>query len=123
MYPYRVFTLSQANRAVPEVASLTASVQARIEELRDSYDDADSEADRRLEQETRSILSEWEEAIFGLGAEPKGIFTVDFRSPDPNVLWCWTVNEREISHRHFTWESFKDRVPLEISSRGWPSSN
>lgn len=123
MYPYRVFTLTQANRAVPEVARLTASVQARIEELRDTYDDAADDAERRLERETRGALSEWEEAILELGAEPKGIFTVDFRSPDPNVLWCWTVDEPEISHRHFTWESFKDRVPLEISNRGWPSSN
>ena len=72
---------------------------------------------------TRGVLGEWQEAILEMGAEPKGIFTVDFRSPDPNVLWCWTVEEPEITHRHFTWESFKDRVPIEIPGRGWPSKN
>jgi len=123
MYPYRVFTLTEANLAVPEVARLTETVQARLGELRDELDEGDAESGQRFEQETRGVLAEWQEAILEMGAEPKGIFTVDFRSPDPNVLWCWTVEEPEITHRHFTWESFKDRVPIEIPGRGWPSKN
>ena len=123
MYPYRVFTLDEANSAVPEVARLTARVQERLDEVRQDYDEDDPEAGRRLQNETREILSGWQEAVLELGAEPKGIFTVDFRSPDPNVLWCWTVDEPEITHRHFTWESFKDRVSLEVGERVWPSSN
>ncbi len=123
MYPYRVFTLDKANIAVPEVARLTATVQERLDELRQDYDEDDPEAGQRLQNETREILIGWQEAVLELGAEPKGIFTVDFRSPDPNVLWCWTVDEPEITHRHFTWESFKDRVSLEVDERVWPSSN
>ena len=75
------------------------------------------------DHETREILSGWQDAVLKLGAEPKGIFTVDFRSPDPNVLWCWTVDEPKITHRHFTWESFKDRITLEVGERVWPSAN
>ncbi len=123
MYPYRVFTLDKANSVVPEVARLTAKVQERLDEVRQDYDENDPEAGRRLQNETRAILSAWQEAVLELGAEPKGIFTVDFRSPDPNVLWCWTVDEPEITHRHFTWESFKDRVSLGAGERVWPSSN
>ncbi|MCH7825840.1 MAG: DUF2203 family protein [Acidobacteria bacterium] len=123
MYPYRIFTLEEANSAVPKVARITARVQERLDDVRQDYDEDDPEAVERLRDETREILSEWQEAILELGADPKGIFTVDFRSPDPNVLWCWTVDEPEITHRHFTWESFKDRVSLEVGQRVWPSSN
>ena len=123
MYPYRVFTLDEANGAVPEVARITEKVQERLDELRQQYDEDDPEASSRLQNETRAILNGWQEAVLELGAEPKGIFTVDFRSPDPNVLWCWTVDEPQITHRHFTWESFKDRVSLELGEGAWPSTN
>jgi hypothetical protein len=123
MYPFRVFTLSQANRAVPKVARLTDSARARLDALRATYTEDDPEAGKKLEEETKTALTEWQQAVLALGAEPKGIFTVDFRSPDPNVLWCWTVDEPEITHRHFTWESFKDREPIDIGKREWPSAN
>jgi hypothetical protein len=123
MYPYRVFTLEEANRAVPELAELTTRVQERLEELRLAYDGDDAEASRNLEAETRALLTAWQESVLEIGAAPKGIFTVDFRSPDPNVLWCWAASEDEITHRHFTWESFKDRVTIGTRPRAWPSTN
>ena len=108
---------------VPEVARLTSAVQERLDDLRQTYDDTDQAAGRSLESETRALLTSWQESILAMGAEPKGIFTVDFRSPDPNVLWCWTISEAEIVHRHFTWESFKDRVEIDARRRVWPGSN
>jgi len=122
-FPYRIFTLEQANNAVPEVARLTAQVQERLAELRRAYDEQDPRAGHELERETRELLQQWQDTIRALGAAPKGIFTVDFRSPDLNVVWCWTESESEISHRHFTWESFKDRVGIAKSGRRWPSNN
>lgn len=121
-FPYRIFTLEEANRAVPDVTRLTAHVQDQLSELRRAYDENDPSASRELEQQTRELLQQWQDAIREIGAAPKGIFTVDFRSPDLNVLWCWTQSESEISHRHYTWESFKDRVEL-AESRCWPSNN
>jgi hypothetical protein len=123
MHPYRIFTLAEANRAVPGVATLTTRAQGRIEEVRREYRDDEPETPERLQDEMRSILSGWQDAVLKLGGEPKGLFTVDFRSPDPNVLWCWTAGESEISHRHFTWESFKDRCSLGKGERTWPSLN
>ena len=114
MYPYRVFTLEQANRTLPEVADLTRSAQERLEVLRLAYREAGDDKGTDLEEEMYAALSEWAQAVLQLGAQPKGIFTVDFFSPDPNVLWCWQPDEENISHRHFTWESFKDRVALEV---------
>jgi hypothetical protein len=123
MYPYRVFTLAKANRAVLKVAALTSRAQRRIEEVQQTCDNDDPESTERMRNEMQSILLAWQDAILELGGEPKGVFTVDFRSPDPNVLWCWTVDESEICHRHFTWESFKDRCSLAKSKRTWPGSN
>ena len=123
MHPYRIFTLEQANLLVPEVTRVTSEVQERLDDLRKAYHGADPDAGRSLESETRALLTSWQEAVLAMGAEPKGIFTVDFRSPDPNVLWCWTSSEAEIAHRHFTWESFKDRVDIGACGRVWPGSN
>ena len=122
-YPYRVFTLDEANKALPSVVQLTRETQERLRALRSAYRETDEQGEgSNLEAETRALLNDWAEAILQLGAQPKGIFTVDFRSPDPNVLWCWAPDEDRIHHRHFTWESFKDRIELddeEKSSLSW----
>lgn len=123
-YPYRIFTLDEANQALPEVAHLTRETRDRLQSLRSSYHESAVEDEGAgLEAETRALLNHWAEAILQLGAQPKGIFTVDFRSPDPNMLWCWAPDEDRITHRHFTWESFKDRIELEADDASWLSLN
>ena len=124
MYPYRIFTLDEANQALPEVAHLTRETQGRLRSLRSTYQEIEAEdAGTTLEAETRVLLNDWAEAILQIRAQPKGIFTVDFRSPDPNMLWCWAPDEDRITHRHFTWESFKDRIELGADSESWLSWN
>ena len=123
MHPYRIFTLAEANSAVLGVATLTTRTQGRIEEVRREYRGDEPETTERLQDEMRSILTDWQDAVLKLGGEPKGLFTVDFRSPDPNVLWCWTAGESAISHPHSPRESFKDRCSLGKGERTWPSLN
>lgn len=118
---FRVFTLQEANAALEVVGDLTRSTEDRLRRLRAAYG-GDTPVDE-IERETRLVIDEWARLILELGAQPKGIFTVDFRSPDPNVLWCWTPGEAEIGHRHYTWESFKDRVGIGHDQQDWPSRN
>lgn len=120
MHRFRVFTLEQANRLLGQVADRTELAREQLLELerRRAAGDEGDLADR-----TREALDAWARAMLEVGAQPKGIFTVDFRSPDPNVLWCWAPDEPRICHRHFTWESFKDRVPLDGATLAWPSRN
>ena len=118
---FRVFTLEQANRVLPHVQNLTQDTRARLDELRKNTKNPEDSSE--FEQQTRGILDRWARLIQELGAQPKGIFTVDFRSPDPNVVWCWAPDEHEICHRHFTWESFKDRIELEADRDSWLSWN
>lgn len=117
---FKIFTLEEANRTLPAISELTRSTQNRLDQLREEYR---SGAQQDVEPQIRAVLDEWARAVLEVGAQPKGIFTVDFRSPDPNVLWCWSPDEQEICHRHFTWESFKDRVPLSPGDAFWPSWN
>ena len=122
MYTFKVFTLREANRILPVVIDLTKEAQTRLDALRNTPE-SKAETSTDLDEQTRSLLNEWARLILELGAQPKGIFTVDFRSPDPNVVWCWSPLEEQISHRHFTWESFKDRVSIEPTDAGWPARN
>lgn len=118
---FRVFTLEEANAALEVVNDLTRSTEDRLRRLRAAYGGETPAG--QIEHETRLVIDEWARLILELGAQPKGIFTVDFRSPDPNVLWCWAPGEGEISHRHYTWESFKDRVGVGEGLSDWPSRN
>jgi len=118
---FRVFTLAQANSTIEVVEDLTRSTQDRLRQLQAAYGGEDPVEE--LEREIRLVVDEWARLVLELGAQPKGIFTVDFRSPDPNVLWCWAPGEAEISHRHFTWESFENRIQLSDGLIDWPSRN
>ena len=122
VYRFRIFTLEEANRVLPVVIDLTQNTQGSLRKLRAQLVDPDTSTDE-LEDETRALLNKWFRLVLEIGAQPKGIFTVDFRSPDPNVLWCWSPNEERIGHRHFTWETFKDRVSIDAPDLGWPSYN
>ena len=122
MYRFKIFTLDEANRVLPVVIDLTLNTQERLDDLRAAYR-ADAPSTPDIEEETRTLLNEWARLILEIGAQPKGIFTVDFRSPDPNVVWCWSPLEDKICHRHFTWESFKDRVSTKGPGGNWPSLN
>ena len=58
------------------------------------------------------MLRQWDERVARTGALPKGYFTVDFRSADPELLYCWTYGESEIAFAHKIWENFTHRRPL-----------
>jgi hypothetical protein len=123
LHRFRIFTLAQANALLPTVSGLTRRTQAELEALR-TTDLAGEDADPlAAEADARELLDRWAQGILALGAQPKGVFTVDFRTPDPNVLWCWAPGEQQITHRHFTWESFKDRLDLTAAADAWPGRN
>ena len=68
-------------------------------------------------REVEAALSEWSEKIEELGVVPKGYFTVDFQSVDPELLYCWTYGEERIAHTHKVWENFNHRRPIEGSAQ------
>jgi len=64
-------------------------------------------------EELGMLFSAWAQRIVELGAMPKGAFTVDFQSEREDDLYCWSYGEPSVGHTHKTWESFKNRVPLD----------
>jgi hypothetical protein len=112
----KIFSHSEANEMVGEVAELTSFTVERLQEIRQKYqaDFAGDPADVpawAMDEITKALL-DWSAKITELGAFPKGYFTVDFQSDDPELLYCWTYGEDKITHTHTIWENFSSRRPL-----------
>jgi hypothetical protein len=117
----KVFSLAEANEAVPLVAGATAEVVRRLDSIRQRYKtESEQEVPSWVLQEVESALNEWSDRIAELGAVPKGYFTVDFQSVDPELLYCWSYGEDRIAHTHKVWENFSHRKPLEIQPNAQP---
>ena len=123
LHRFRIFTLDQANAMLPAVAALTERTRSQIEQLQNVVDEPGEQPTEPTDHDARELIERWAHSILALGAQPKGVFTVDFRTPDPNVVWCWAPDEPDICHRHFTWESFKDRISLTPGVDTWPGRN
>ena len=112
----RVFSLAEANELVPVVAEFTADVVENLNQLRQRYkiesEDLSSAVPASVLKEIEQLLRGWSERVTGLGAHPKGYFTVDFQSMDPELLYCWTYGEDKILFAHKVWENFAHRRPL-----------
>jgi hypothetical protein len=115
----RIFSLAEANEAVPKVEHVTAEALRQIEDIRTRHEAAhtseEAVSDNVLE-EVETILQEWAQRVSELGGRAKGYFTVDFQSADPEMLYCWTYGEDEIAFTHKVWENFRNRRPLATSA-------
>ncbi len=106
----RIFNLMEANELVPLLAKLTEDVVGHLEEIRRRYRDDDSDAmPEAALREVEKTLESWSSGVTDLGAAPKGYFTADFQTMDPEVLYCWTYGEERISFTHKVWENFSHR--------------
>jgi len=119
--PTRVFSFAEVNSLVPSVADLTEEVIQELDRIRRrSSDTEQSEAtvsDTMLQQ-VEAALQGWSERVMELGGHPKGYFTVDFQSIDPELMYCWTYGEDRIHYTHKVWENFSHRRPLADSVDG-----
>lgn len=117
MEDFPVFTVEEANYALTAVIEVTERTIASLEEARHRWSEIGIPGLKKyhpLEQVTEDdyLRLQWASEIAALGIIPKGYFVVDFQSPDPDVFYCWTYGEEEISHQHKVWETFTDRQPL-----------
>ncbi len=113
--PTRVFSFVEANQLVPKVADLTEEVIHELDEIR-RRSSAEAEGGKGISdailKEVEAALQAWSERVEELGGNPKGYFTVDFQSIDPELLYCWNYGEDRISFTHKIWENFSHRRPL-----------
>lgn len=103
----RIFTLAEARALLPDVKRICGSYKEKLEELQ-----AEMQSGRPMvEREVRALLQDWTEEIEALGAEPKGIWLVDFDSGD-GFYYCWQWGEDEIAHVHEYEAGFAGRRPI-----------
>ncbi len=114
--PGKIFSLVKANELVPIVAKLTADAVELLDSIRQrselGQDTGEVGMPESVLKEIEQALTEWSDQIQQLGAYPKGYFTVDFQSLDPELLYCWTYGEESINFTHKVWENFAHRRPL-----------
>jgi hypothetical protein len=114
--PAKVFSFVEVNQLVPRIADLTEEVIHELDRIRhrgapDAEAGGSAISDAVL-KEVEEALQEWSERIMELGGHPKGYFTVDFQSIDPEMLYCWNYGEDRIAYTHKVWENFSQRRPL-----------
>ena len=109
-----IFTLQEANAALPEVIRVTEEAIERLAHIQSPWSRLPFKKFDALHGVTEEdwIRAEWARQIAALGIAPKGYFVVDFQSPDPDTFYCWSYGEEAVSHQHRIWESFIDRRPI-----------
>ena len=96
----RTFDLDEAQRLLPEVQRVTAEAAHEVEPILAEAKGLGAEDRRRKELEERGqrIVNSWAEQIRALGAEPKGLWLVDFDSGEG--YYCWRYPEPSIEYFH-----------------------
>lgn len=124
---FRNFSLEQANALLPRIIAITEGAVELLRTLREEFEaagmGASTIAQSEFDETCGHILANWSREVADLGVYPKGYFTVDFKSPVPDTLLCWTFGEHMVSHSHKIYESFKDRIPVtEMPDLGFEKS-
>ncbi len=112
----KAFNFVEVNKLVPKISDLTEEVIQELDSIRrrnapEGEQGGTSMSDTIL-KEVEEALQAWSERITELGGQPKGYFTVDFQSIDPEMLYCWNYGEDKICYTHKVWENFSHRRPL-----------
>ena len=100
---FKKFTLDEANALLPEIIAVTDKTVQLLQFVKNEFE---------VNDEKIHILESWTGEIISFGVYPKGYFTVDFKSPIPDTLFCWTYGEQKIMHTHKIYETYKNRVPI-----------
>ena len=113
----KIFSLAEANELVEVIDDFTADVVTQFEDIRQRHEVSPTEGSvpEAVLKEVEEALRLWSERVVELGAHPKGYFTVDFASADPELLYCWSFGEKKIQYTHKVWENFSHRRPLAMS--------
>ena len=108
-----VFTLGEAQALLPKVKLLTADAVRRSEQLTAQLHGVaeDDPAHATLSTAIRDVVNGWAEELQTLGAEPKGLWLVDFDNGEG--YYCWRYPEAGITHYHGYSDGFAGRVTIQ----------
>ncbi|MAE72944.1 MAG: hypothetical protein CL675_02530 [Bdellovibrionaceae bacterium] len=115
------FSFQEAQALAPIIKRITARYRDQVESLMKQLESVDldrSEVIDRIEEQINGLIKDWHAKIRKLGAEPKGLWVVDFDCGEG--YFCWKYPESSVSHWHSYDTSYKDRVLLDHLGRFFP---
>jgi hypothetical protein len=108
-----IFSLDQAKALLPRVKHLTADAVRRAEVLATQLHplNEDDPEYASLSAALREVVNGWADELHTLGAEPKGLWLVDFDNGEGYYCWCYP--EPGITHYHGYTDGFAGRVKIQ----------
>lgn len=98
---------------LPRVKDLTADAVRRAESLASRLHGlTEGEPEHAVvAEELRGVVNGWADELRTLGAEPKGLWLVDFDNGDG--YYCWSYPEPGIGHYHGYSDGFAGRMKIQ----------
>ena len=108
-----VFSLEEAQRILPVVRRITLEFSAKVELLiarLETLQLNQTETICTLEKQVNELIQVWNDKIRKLGADPRGLWVVDFDSGAG--YYCWKHPETDIEYWHSYEDGYSGRKPL-----------
>lgn len=107
------FSLQEARQTLPVVRRITQEFSAKVELLiarLESLKLDQTETICALEKQVNELVQTWNDKIRKLGAQPKGLWIVDF--DNGRGYYCWKFPEMDIMYWHGYDDGFSARKPI-----------
>ena len=108
-----VFSLGEARRILPVVRRITLEFSSKVELLiarLETLQLNQTETICALEKQVNELIQTWNDKIRKLGADPRGLWVVDFNSGEG--YYCWKHPESDILYWHSYDEGYSGRQPI-----------
>lgn len=108
-----IFSLEEAQRILPVVRRITTEFSAKVELLiarLETLQLNQTETICALEKQVNELIQIWNDKIRKLGAEPRGLWVVDF--DNGQGYYCWKNPEVDILYWHSYEDGYTGRQPL-----------
>lgn len=108
-----IFSLEEAQRILPVVRRITQEFSAKVELLiarLETLQLNQTETICALEKQVNELIQTWNDKIRKLGAEPRGLWVVDF--DNGQGYYCWKNPEVDIQYWHSYEDGYTGRQPL-----------
>jgi hypothetical protein len=107
-----IFSLDEARALLPRVKHLTAHAVRRAERLAEELHGVseDQPEHAELSEALQAVVKGWADELQTLGAEPKGLWLVDFDNGEGYYCWCYP--EDGITHYHGYSDGFAGRMKI-----------
>ena len=108
----RVFSLEEAREILPLLIKITEEAQYQVRVLTHQLQlikAGDELGLKSLESRIQKLIEKWQSKVESLGAEPKGLWIVDFdhgsgyfcwKFPEPTIFFCHGYQDGFQSRRH-----------------------